>query len=153
VLRYDTVGARAAFSLRFSDLGHNGGLNAALPGARFLVNTEHGPVSAAANRRPESGWHHLAGVYDGRAIKLYIDGELVGSQSARGRIVCPGVPLTIGQLGGGWGPIRRHDRRRARIGRRAQRRMDPHDVRDPPRPDGLLPADRMTLARVSVTGQ
>jgi Concanavalin A-like lectin/glucanases superfamily len=103
VLRYDTVGARAAFSLRFSDLGHNGGLNAALPGARFLVNTERGPVSAAANRRPESGWHHLAGVYDGRAIKLYIDGELAGSQSASGRIVRPGVPLTVGQLGGGGG--------------------------------------------------
>jgi hypothetical protein len=42
-------------------------------------------------------------VYDGRAIKLYIDGELAGSRSASARIVRPGVPLTVGQLGGGGG--------------------------------------------------
>ena len=116
----------------------------------ILVNTERGPVSAAANRRPESGWHHLAGVYDGRAIKLYIDGELVGSRSASGRIVRPGVPLTVGQLGGGGG---RFDGTIADVrisaGARTAEwiRTTYETLRDP---DGLLPADRMTFARVSV---
>jgi hypothetical protein len=40
---------------------------------------------------------------DGRAITLYIDGEVAGSRAASGRIVRPGVPLTVGHLGGGGG--------------------------------------------------
>ena len=42
VLRYDTVGEDGAFTLRYCDVGHNGGLTAALPGARFLINTVNG---------------------------------------------------------------------------------------------------------------
>jgi hypothetical protein len=95
MLRYDTTGDAASFDLRFCDMGHNGGLCAALPGARFLVNTEHGPISIAANRPPQPGRHHLAGVYDGKTIRLYIDGELVNEQSAIGRIVTNDTPVTI----------------------------------------------------------
>jgi hypothetical protein len=98
VLRYDTIGRQGAFSLRYCDLGHNGGLCAALPGARFLVNTDRGPISVAANRRPEPGRHHLAGVYDGRMIRLYLDGELVNEQPASGAIINNEEDVAIGRI-------------------------------------------------------
>jgi hypothetical protein len=101
VLRYDTIGNRGSFSLRFCDYGHNGGLCAAVPGPRFLVNTDEGVRSVAANRALPAGRHHLAGVYDGRSIQLYIDGELANEQSATGRIVANDMPLSVGKMLGG----------------------------------------------------
>jgi hypothetical protein len=100
VLRYDTLGGNGTFSLRWCDYGHNGGLCAALPGARFLVNTEQGARSIAANRLPSAGRHHLAGVYDGRSIRLFLDGNLVNEQAASGRLVASAVPLTTGPVEG-----------------------------------------------------
>jgi hypothetical protein len=101
VLRYDTVGTGASFSLRYSDCGHNGGLGAALPGPRFLVATRGGVISVAANRPMPPGRHHLAGVYDGRSIKFYIDGRLVNEQEASGEIQAGDGEITIGSLAGG----------------------------------------------------
>ena len=99
VLRYDTTGGRAAFSLRYCDLGHNGGLTAALPGPRFIVNTNGGTVSVAAHRPPEAGAHHLAGVYDGTTVRLFIDGELAGERAVPGGPVAAcDAPLAIGHM-------------------------------------------------------
>lgn len=103
VLRYDTTGDEAAFSLRFVDYGHNGGLTAAVPGTRFIINTDHGPFTVASNRTPEAGRHHIAGVYDGSEVRLYIDGELVGRGEARGRLSTSEVPISIGHVEGGQG--------------------------------------------------
>ncbi|MSR65225.1 MAG: LamG domain-containing protein [Verrucomicrobiae bacterium] len=98
VLRYDTLGNQDSFSLRFCDYGHNGGLCAAVTGPRFLVNTDKGVRSVAANRVLPSGRHHLVGEYDGRVIRLFIDGELANEQPASGRIAGNDVPLSIGEI-------------------------------------------------------
>lgn len=105
VLRVDTTGDNASFDLRFCDVGHNGGLNAAVPGARFLVNTESGALSVAANQSPRVGNHHLAGVYDGKSVKLYIDGELVNEETLDGddtphdrRLLVNRSAVTIGRM-------------------------------------------------------
>jgi hypothetical protein len=98
VLRYDTTGPDAIFSLRAVDLGHNGGLCAAVPGPTFLVNTDRGVLSVRANRTLESGTRHLAGVYDGRSARLYIDGKLAGEQSGTGRVLGGQSDLVIGRL-------------------------------------------------------
>ena len=98
VLRYDTTGAQASFDLRFCDLGHNGGLCAALPGPRFLINTEDGPRSVAANQAPPAGRHHFAGVYDGQTISLYIDGQLINSSPASGQLVNNDIDLALGRV-------------------------------------------------------
>jgi hypothetical protein len=101
VLRYDTLGSGGGFSLLYSDCGHNGGLCAALPGPRFLVATTTGVVSVAANREMPAGRHHLAGVYDGSSIKLYIDGQLANEQRASGRIQAGDGMVTVGCRDGG----------------------------------------------------
>ncbi|MAE68138.1 MAG: hypothetical protein CMJ18_28140 [Phycisphaeraceae bacterium] len=103
VLRYDTVGQDASFSLRAVDFGHNGGLCAAVPGPSFLVNTERGVVGAWAHRGLAPGRHHLAGIYDGRHVRLYIDGKLAAERSGSGRIQHCEVETAIGHLEGGLG--------------------------------------------------
>ena len=96
VLRYDTTGGDASFCLSYCDLGHNGGLNAAVPGPGFIVNTDRGPVSVNSHEPLLPGGHYLAGVYDGRSIRLYVDGELAAERPARGNIVESDVPLVVG---------------------------------------------------------
>ena len=105
-LRYDTAGDHGAFSLRYCDVGHNGGLCAALLGARFIINTEEGVRSVSANRPPASGRHHVVGTYDGRALCLYLDGELAGQQAASGRIVSNDIDLVVGRILNGAGHFR-----------------------------------------------
>lgn len=106
VLRYDTVAPGAAFALKYMDCGHNGGLCGALPGPSFAVNTPTGIVSARANRNPGKGWHHLVGSYDGKEIRLYVDGELVGRSPGKGPIKVSADTAVVGRLeeGGGQFP-------------------------------------------------
>ena len=99
ILRYDSVGSDASFSLRYADYGHNGGLCAALPGPTFIINTDAGPFSVSAHKALDPGWHHLAGIYDGQNIKLYVDGQQSAAQEARGALASNGVELTIGHIG------------------------------------------------------
>ena len=41
-------------------------------------------------------WIHMAGVYDGTIMRLYIDGEEIGSQAQTGKIRVDDNPVTIG---------------------------------------------------------
>jgi Concanavalin A-like lectin/glucanases superfamily/Galactose oxidase-like, Early set domain/Bacterial Ig domain/Glyoxal oxidase N-terminus len=77
---------------RRSDLSYAlyGGPSAhvATNGVTGLVN---GPASTA------NTWEHLAATYDGTTLRLYIDGTLAGSSTARSGPMTPGDgPLTIG---------------------------------------------------------
>jgi len=103
VLRYDTTGSQASFSLRVMDCGHNGGLCAALPGPGFLVNTDRGVLNARADRGLEPGRRHLTGVYDGRRIRLFIDGELASEREGSGRILTNDADVTVGRIQDGLG--------------------------------------------------
>lgn len=105
VLRVDTLGdGNGAFSLRYCDYGHNGGLNAGAPGPTFIVNTEDGrTLSVGAHAAPPAGRHQMAGVYDGRELKLYIDGQCVARRAAAGRIAKSTKPVTVGRIDGGGG--------------------------------------------------
>ena len=101
ILRYDTLGENGSFSLRYCDCGHNGGLCAAVPGPSFIVNTTTGPLSIAAHQVLTPGWHHLAGVYSGKSIKLFVDGVLVGERSGSGPIQASAAAVSIGRIAGG----------------------------------------------------
>lgn len=60
----------------------------------FLVDRY---TTVASGTKVEPGaWHHVAGVFDGREVRLYLDGELVGSQRARGERRLNTLPLIIG---------------------------------------------------------
>ena len=99
VMQVDTLyGGTGSFSLRYCDYGHNGGLNAALPGPSFIVNTVNGPVSIFANEALVPGWHYITGVYNGDTIKLFIDGVLVNERSGSGVIQNNKVDIQIGRI-------------------------------------------------------
>lgn len=44
----------------------------------------------------ENEWHHVAGVYDGKEIALYIDGEKVAHLSASGEMIPSTGPISLG---------------------------------------------------------
>lgn len=69
------------------------------PHIRMLVEYEAGKYTQAVCVAPEAGeWHHYLGTYDGKQIKLYLDGKPVASKNAPGRILPSGDPLCIGGL-------------------------------------------------------
>lgn len=106
IARYDTLGDEGAFSLRYCDYGHNGGLCAAVPGPAFLVNTAQGIRSIATHRPLAPGRHHLAGVYDGVSLKLYIDGKTAAERTATGALLDCQAPIVTGRIEGGGGLFR-----------------------------------------------
>ncbi|MHC5055496.1 MAG: LamG domain-containing protein [Planctomycetota bacterium] len=44
----------------------------------------------------DGAWHHVAGVYDGTTMYLYVDGKLDASAAARGSIAISDAPVHIG---------------------------------------------------------
>ena len=101
VLRYDTVGTQGSFSLKYGDYGHNGALCAAILGPGFIVNTPKGPLSVTSHEALLPGWHQVVGVYNGKVIKLFVDGVLVGERIGSGPIQANAVEVTVGKLSNG----------------------------------------------------
>lgn len=55
---------------------------------------------------PEPGWHHLAGVWDGQGVSLYMDGVLVAREIGAGVLVSSQAAVDLGQMSGGGGVFR-----------------------------------------------
>lgn len=47
-------------------------------------------------------WYHLAGTFDGRYLRIYVDGELVGEREAPGRLADDPVTTYVGHGDGDW---------------------------------------------------
>ena len=63
----------------------------------FSIHLGGGYVTVAASKRLTVGeWSHLAGVYDGTSVKLFVDGELVATKQAQGNRRANKLPLCIG---------------------------------------------------------
>jgi len=66
-------------------------------GLQFVVFSDNNTWDYARFSNPSlNTWHHVAGVYDGSSIYLYLDGNLVASQNHIGSIPHTSVPLTFG---------------------------------------------------------
>lgn len=53
-------------------------------------------VARAKNRLPLNQWTHVAGVFDGKKVHLYLNGKHSASQDAAGKRVVNSLPLIIG---------------------------------------------------------
>jgi hypothetical protein len=80
-----------------------------VPGAKTVVFYASGTTNLslmASTRNVNDGqWHHVAGVYDGTNISLYVDGTLDVSQPDTGSILQNNQPVEIGQIAGAAGDI------------------------------------------------
>ncbi|QTM99132.1 DUF4981 domain-containing protein [Sediminibacillus dalangtanensis] len=54
-------------------------------------------VSASLPDNWEGNWHHVAGVYDGHALKLYVDGQLLADKAYDGDISSNAFAVNIGR--------------------------------------------------------
>ncbi len=61
----------------------------------FILNGSSG-IKVSAPPPAPGEWHHVAGTFDGRVARLYVDGELAGSQAAVTVISPRPGPLLIG---------------------------------------------------------
>lgn len=55
-----------------------------------------GTTNLLDGRWPSYRWHHLAGVFDGRQLRLYVDGQLEASGPLTGALPSNNTPLYIG---------------------------------------------------------
>lgn len=61
----------------------------------LLGNKYASATSSGAVLRPGT-WHHVAGVFDGKQVRVYVDGKLVAMRNAKGRRRTNKLPLMIG---------------------------------------------------------
>ena len=66
----------------------------------------NGPGSIASHDVLLPGWHHIAGVYNGDTIKLFVDGFLVAERPGSGALQTNDIPVKIGRLGQGFARFR-----------------------------------------------
>jgi glucose/arabinose dehydrogenase len=73
---------------------------------RFLVNTaDGGNQRVGAGTAPVGEWVHLAGVYDGATMRLYVNGVERASMAKTGAIAASTRPVLIGGGANGTGPL------------------------------------------------
>lgn len=64
---------------------------------QFDVHLQGRYVSPKATERlPVNQWSHLAGVYDGQQVHLYVNGKLAAAKSGKGERATNGLPFYIG---------------------------------------------------------
>lgn len=87
IYRQNATGIPAAYLLSFQNYGTV---------LSFGINTSSGYLELDASIIPSNyvgSWHHIAGVYDGTTMMLYVDGNSVGSISHSGTLLM-GNPTT-----------------------------------------------------------
>jgi hypothetical protein len=65
---------------------------------QFIVHLSGRYVGARAEkvRLEENRWYHMAGVYDGEEVRLYLDGKKIGSERGSGKRTQRNLPLLVG---------------------------------------------------------
>jgi hypothetical protein len=72
-------------------------LNNGLIEARFISTAGFHEVVAPAGTMQTGVWQHVAWVYTGTHVRLYVDGNLIGQNAASGTITSTNRPFTIGR--------------------------------------------------------
>lgn len=69
--------------------------NGGKPHFSVHLNGRYAEAQAATRLRPGT-WHHLAGVFDGAEVRLYVDGKLESRARGQGKRTANKLPLYIG---------------------------------------------------------
>lgn len=71
-------------------------VNRGVPTFSIHLDGSYAEASAGRPILADHAWHHLAGVYDGSEVRLYVDGELVDRVERAGSRKASGLPLMLG---------------------------------------------------------
>ena len=71
-------------------------LNRGVPSFSVFLGDRYAEVQARDATLNADAWHHIAGVYDGGEVRLYLDGALVGSAARSGTRRQNDLPLLLG---------------------------------------------------------
>jgi hypothetical protein len=71
-----------------------------LPMLELMLGGTYTSVVAQGSSLSSTNWHHLAGVYDGEAMKVFLDAALAGSAPATGTVDVVSDPVRMGLLTG-----------------------------------------------------
>jgi hypothetical protein len=63
---------------------------------RFVLRLDSGVAMVSGPLPPVDRWTHIGATYDGRELRLYMDGSAVAMQTAVGAIATPFTALTVG---------------------------------------------------------
>lgn len=78
--------------------GEQGTLEFALTGPQPTGKSQQRPPVIVSKRAVDDGqWHHAVGLYDGKQVAFYLDGELQGSVGVSGPIAQNTEPVLIGE--------------------------------------------------------
>ena len=78
--------------------GNHGNLEFALTGPQTTRSSKGKPATITTKQAVEDDqWHHVAGVYDGQHLALYLDGEEQGTLTAEGPLAPNNLPVTVGE--------------------------------------------------------
>ena len=82
--------------------GYSYGYGLSVPGngkIRMNVTPTGGSTASVDSVSSPTTWAHVVGTWDGTAIKIYVNGQLEGTQSAAGPSITYGSAYTHGQIG------------------------------------------------------
>jgi hypothetical protein len=92
-----TLAAKGSDTWSLRSEGKTGKLVFALDGPQTTGRDKRKAPRVQSKRPVDDGqWHHVAGVYDGQRIALYVDGELEESVTASGPVALNTEPVWLG---------------------------------------------------------
>jgi hypothetical protein len=71
-------------------------VNDGIPQFMVHLDGKYSQAMAPSARIKAGQWHHVAGVYDGKEIRVYLDGKQVGELAASGKRTTNNLPLILG---------------------------------------------------------
>lgn len=92
----DSFAERTGLVTKTENSGYGLFVSAGRPSFSILIGDRYLNVEASSPLLKTDTWHHLAGVYDGKQARLYLDGKLIGSADREGPLKDNKLPLIIG---------------------------------------------------------
>lgn len=95
-MRADTFADRVGLVTKTEGSEYGIFVNNGRPAFSIHLNGRYVEVSGAEGDLKPETWYHVAGVFDGREVRLYVDGQLVDAKPGAGKRTTNNLPLIIG---------------------------------------------------------
>ena len=95
-MRADRYGSRVGLVAKTEMSDYGFFVNNGEPAFSVFAGGRYATARAEDPTLGTNTWHHIAGVYDGEEVRLYVDGKLESSAAAEGERGVNSLPLMIG---------------------------------------------------------